>query len=138
MGCDLGIGIGLYFGRVQVAQSLPDRALRQNSLEDCHLQWKRLDPRACEIGEIKIITDSFSLEVDRLRINYDLKEAWKNKEIESITIDGLYLFYDLTGPPTLDYDQLDAAIKEGAPFPLGSVTVNDATCLLYTSDAADE
>ena len=132
MGCVLGIGIGLYFGRVQVAQSLTDRALRQNSLEDCHLQWKRLDPRACEIGEIKIITDSFSLEVDRLRINYDLKEAWKNKEIESITIDGLYLFYDLTGPPTLDYDLLDATIKEGAPFPLGSVTVNEATLDLLT------
>ena len=132
MGCVLGIGIGLYLGRVQVAQLLTDRALRQNGLEDCHLQWKHLNPRACEIGEIKIITDSFTLEVDRLRITYDLGDAWENKEIESIAIDGLYLFYDLTGPSILDYDQLDATIKEGVPFPLGSITANDATLDLLT------
>ena len=41
IGCVLGIGIGLYLGRVQVAQLLTDRAFSQNGLEDCHLQWNR-------------------------------------------------------------------------------------------------
>lgn len=127
MGCVLGVGIGICLGRVQVAQLLTDRALRQNGLEDCHLQWRRLDPRASEITEIKIATDSFTLEIEHLKIAYDLRAAWENKEIESIEIDGLYLYYDLTGPSKLDYDQLDTTIKEGIPFPLDSISLSNAT-----------
>lgn len=127
MGCVLGIGIGLFLGRVQIAQLLTDRALRQNGLEDCSMQWKRLDPRDCEIEAIKVTTESMTLEIDRLRIAYDLGEAWENQEIESIAIEGLYLYYDLTGPSTLDYEQLDAIIKSGIPFPLESIMVKDAT-----------
>jgi len=127
IGCVLGVGIGLYFGRVQVAQLLTDRALRQNGLGDCHLQWQRLDLKTSEISEIKIANDSFTLEIERLKIAYDLGAAWKSKEIESIEIDGLKLYYDLTGPSTLDYDQLDATIKAGIPFPLDSIKVSNAT-----------
>ncbi|HCR31422.1 MAG TPA: hypothetical protein DIV79_15565 [Opitutae bacterium] len=132
MGCVVGIGIGLYLGRVQIAQLLTDRALRQNGLEDCRLQWKRLDPKACEIADIKFATDSFTLEIDRLRIVYDLGEAWENQEIESANINGLHLYYDLTGPSTLDYEQLDSTIKEGIPFQLDSIVVNNATLDLLT------
>jgi hypothetical protein len=78
-------------------------------------------------SEIKIANDSFTLEIERLKIAYDLGAAWKSKEIESIEIDGLKLYYDLTGPSTLDYDQLDATIKAGIPFPLDSIKVSNAT-----------
>ena len=52
--------------------------------------------------------------------------------MKSIQLKGVELYYDLTGPSTVDLLEIDTLIKNGIPFPLQSVTIEDAMVILRT------
>ncbi len=130
--CFGGVVLGVYLARIQIAHSFVKSALIKTEIEEAHFDWDRLDSDICSLSGIFIKSDSYSLSIRELEISYDLADVWKERELKSLNLKGVELYYDLTGPSKLDLEKIDALIKDGIPFPLNSVTVEDVTVILLT------
>jgi len=130
--CLVGVVLGVYLARIKIAHSLAENALTHTGIEEAHFDWDRLDSDICTLSDIFIKSDSYALNVKRLELSYNLKEVWKKRELKSIQLKGVELYYDLTGPSTVDLLEIDTLIKNGIPFPLQSVTIEDAMVILRT------
>ena len=130
--CLGGVVLGVYLARIQLAHFLAKNALTETGIDEARFEWDRLDSNICTLTDLFIKTDSYSLNVKRLQLSYNLKEVWKKRELKSIQLKGVELYYDLTGSSTVDLLEIDTLIKNGIPFPLQSVTIEDAMVMLRT------
>ena len=130
--CLGGVVLGVYLARIQIAHFLAENALTEAGIDEARFEWDRLDSEMSSLSDIFIKSDSYALNVKQLELSYNLTDAWKEKELKTLKLKGVELYYDLTGPSTVDLQEIDTLIKDGIPFPLQSVTIEDATVILLT------
>lgn len=130
--CLGGVVLGVYLARIQIAHFLAENALTETGIDEARFEWGRLDSDICTLKDIFIKSDYYNLNVKRLELSYNLKDVWKKRELKSIHLKGVELYYDLTGRSTVDLLEIDTLIKNGTPFPLQSVTIEDAMVTLRT------
>ncbi len=130
--CLVGILIGAYLARVEIANYFANLLIARNGFPDSQIQIAELDETTCVINDILLKSDSFELKIDAVEIHYDAAEVWETQRIKSVRVSGPNLFYDLTGPSTFDPQELDKLIKDGLPFPLDTLKIGDASIDLLT------
>ena len=130
--CFSGILIGVYLARLEIANFITNQALMRSGFPDSKLRISHLDQSNCIIKDLHLNNDSYELNIDSLHIQFDITEAWNNKTLQTLHIAGVKFRYDLTDPSTFDPQELDALIKDGIPFPLYSLEVEDASIILLT------
>ncbi len=132
LACIAGILLGAYLGRLEIATIVTTKALEQSGFSNSELHISRLDQTNCVVEDVRLSTDSFELKIDSLHAQFNLADVWNKEGLQSLRISGVTLRYDLTGPSTFDPQELDALIKNGIPFPLDSLDMEEATIELLT------
>jgi len=132
LACITGILLGAYLGRLEIATIVTTKALEQSGFPNSELHISRLDQTNCVVEDVRLSTDSFELKIDSLHAQFDLADVWNKAGLQSLRISGVTLRYDLTGPSTFDPQEIDALIKNGIPFPLDSLDIEEATIELLT------
>ncbi len=130
--CMAGVLIGIYLARIPIARYVAEKALLQSNINESRFDWVQLDTDYSSLSDVFIQTESYSISIERIDLSYDLAEVWKERKLKTLKIEGLQLYYDLTGPSTVDLREVDALIKNGIPFPLDSVQIEGSAVRLLT------
>jgi len=130
--CLAGTLLGIYLARVEIVQYFAEKGLAKMDQFETRFAWDRLDYDSSSLSDVYIRTDAYHVSIEQINVRYDLKTIWESRELKKIQLQGVELFYDLTGPSTVDLDEVDAFIKSGIPFPLESVSIRDAKIVLLT------
>lgn len=130
--CAGGVVLGIYLSRIQIARSFVEKALAETDVVESRFDWDRLETDVCSLSGVFIKSGSYTLAVEQLDVTYDLNDIWKNRELKTLKLKGVQLYYDLTGPSTVNLQEVDDLIKSGIPFPIYSVTIENSIVTLLT------
>lgn len=128
----IGALLGVYLARINIARHFTEKAFSQSNITEYRFDWDRLDSTNSSMSNVFIRSESYSLSVDTIDLNYDLKEAWTQRTLKNLKLEGVRLKYDLRGPSTVDLQEIDSMIRKGIPFPLHSAIIENATIGLLT------
>lgn len=129
--CGAGILLGISLSRTEIATYFANRALAAEGFFDSRVRISRLDPTRCVLDQIRLQTDSLSLEIAKTEIRYEIETLWREQSIQSIQISGLKLSYRAAEsshePASFDLQEWNERLKSSLPLPLDSLAIENAT-----------